>query len=78
MDVDSKEAAESKAKESAVLCVFTEDDAFEEFEHDTWTKQQQRNEDMQLWQTDWGDTDIHDHFEDLLKRELLKQANSNT
>ncbi|ETO23295.1 hypothetical protein RFI_13888 [Reticulomyxa filosa] len=81
-DVEMKEA---KEKEEQIKVVFTEDDAFEEFEFDrkkkldditkwiAWKQESQDKDDAMLWTTDWGDEDIDDNFEKILKDELTSQ-----
>lgn len=51
--------------------VFNEDDAFEEFEMDTWkVDSNAQNKDADLWTDDWGDKDVDEAFEIQLRNEI--------
>eukprot|EP00485_Elphidium_margaritaceum_P003381 CAMPEP_0202694918 /NCGR_PEP_ID=MMETSP1385-20130828/8647_1 /ASSEMBLY_ACC=CAM_ASM_000861 /TAXON_ID=933848 /ORGANISM="Elphidium margaritaceum" /LENGTH=89 /DNA_ID=CAMNT_0049350853 /DNA_START=39 /DNA_END=308 /DNA_ORIENTATION=- len=66
-----KENKSEKSKQIEI--VFNEDDAFEEFEMDTWkvdSTSQAQNEDADLWTDDWGDKDVDEAFEELLRKEM--------
>lgn len=71
---DNKNEDDKKPK--IIKVVFNEDDAFEEFEMDTWKvdKNISNQEDADLWQQDWGDRDIDQAFETILRNEIQNAA----
>eukprot|EP00484_Ammonia_sp_Unknown_P001771 CAMPEP_0197020388 /NCGR_PEP_ID=MMETSP1384-20130603/1155_1 /TAXON_ID=29189 /ORGANISM="Ammonia sp." /LENGTH=90 /DNA_ID=CAMNT_0042447999 /DNA_START=98 /DNA_END=370 /DNA_ORIENTATION=+ len=73
-----KPAEEKKEDKTAKIIevVFNEDDAFEEFEMDTWKvdKNTQQQQTADLWQEDWGDKDVDQAFEILLRNEIQSAA----
>ena len=62
-----------KVDPTVIAVVFNEDDAFEEFELDTWKVDKNTNnqEDADLWQEDWGDKDVDEEFEKQLREQIL-------
>lgn len=73
---ESKKDEGEKAKK-IIEIVFNEDDAFEEFEMDTWKidNNKSKQEDADLWQDDWGDKDVDQAFEIQLRNEIQQAAN---
>ena len=65
----------SKGPPKTIEIIFAEDDAFEEFELDTWKidKAAQNTEDADLWQDDWGDKDVDKCFENQLRNEITQK-----
>ena len=72
---DNKNKNENKTVK-IIEVIFNEDDAFEEFEMDTWKvdKNTSNQEDADLWQEDWGDKDIDEAFEKILRDEIQNAA----
>eukprot|EP00483_Globobulimina_turgida_P004803 UN04812 len=69
---DNKVDKKQKEEPKIIEIVFNEDDAFEEFEMDTWKvdTNTQKQEDADLWQDDWGDKDVDEAFEIQLRNEI--------
>eukprot|EP00486_Rosalina_sp_Unknown_P001993 CAMPEP_0201565068 /NCGR_PEP_ID=MMETSP0190_2-20130828/3897_1 /ASSEMBLY_ACC=CAM_ASM_000263 /TAXON_ID=37353 /ORGANISM="Rosalina sp." /LENGTH=84 /DNA_ID=CAMNT_0047982087 /DNA_START=96 /DNA_END=350 /DNA_ORIENTATION=+ len=75
-DKSSKDNKNEDKKPKIIEVVFNEDDAFEEFEMDTWKvdKNTSNQEDADLWQEDWGDKDVDEAFEKILRDEIQNAA----
>lgn len=74
-----KTAASKEETEKNLLSLgnLEEDDEFEEFPVEDWTRQEQEGAAQQhLWEDNWDDDDVSDDFSKQLRAELEKQAQS--
>ncbi|XP_076050458.1 suppressor of exocyst mutations 1 [Oratosquilla oratoria] len=69
--MSSEKPAESKPKID--LGLLEEDDEFEEFPAEDWGAAEEDPEDVNVWEDNWDDDNIEDHFSQQLRAELRMQ-----
>ncbi|KAL1453193.1 hypothetical protein WDU94_007358 [Cyamophila willieti] len=61
-----------KDKSKVDLGLLEEDDEFEEFPAEDWTKKDEDEKDVNVWEDNWDDDNVEDDFNQQLRAELQK------
>eukprot|EP00808_Paulinella_micropora_P027798 g54133.t1 len=72
IDMQVDMATTDKKQKADTSTALDEDDDFEEFQAETWGKDQQIDDDHQLWGDNWDDEDVDEDFVKHLRAELGK------